>query len=131
MEIKATFPVQFEDSIGQLQFPANLKRSTAATVCCYHMYVQSETREEECLQLKCDSSYFRDQNFTKKLNTLAIFPLCLLPKAHSFQCPPLPLTVAPESIEFKIVDANEDVKKVTATALIHIVGTCQERVRHI
>ena len=144
MEIKATFPVQFDKGIGYLRFPANLKRSPDTTVGCYNLHVegvtlgvgdeaedQQPTSSFEGVCLQCDSSYYRDENFTKQLNTLAIFPLSPTAQHYSFYNPPLPLTVTPEIIYFRIVDLKGEVKEISATALIHIDGTCQERVRHI
>ena len=133
MEIKSTFPVHFDEGIGHLQFPANLKRSTATTICCYNLYIEDENEgKDQCLSLKCDSSYFREEeNFSKQLNTLAVFPFSSKTKYFSFYNPPLPLTVTPETIYFRIVDNDGVVKKISATALIHIDGICRERVRNI
>ena len=132
MEIKATFPVQFEEGVGHLKFPTNLKRSAATTVCCYNLCLEDvNNNEDQCLYLQCDSSYFRDENFTKQLNILAFFPLSSTIKYHSFNYPPLPLTVTPEIIYFRIVDLKGEVKEISASALIHLDGSCQERVRHI
>ena len=134
MEVKSTFSVKFENGVGHLQFPANIKWTNAAAICCYNLYLtgDNENNEEECLSLKCDSSYFREgENFHEQLNTLALFPAFTEKKYFSFQNPPLPLTVAPEIIYFRIVDKEEAVKEISAIALIHIDGTCKEKVRHI
>ena len=60
MEVKSTFSVKFEKGVGHLQFPANIKQTNAATICCCNLYLtgDNENNEEEWLSLKCDSIFF-------------------------------------------------------------------------
>ena len=130
METKTSFKVNFKNGIGEIPFPNVMKRSSDSTISCSSIYIPGVRRgqQNECLFIISDSSYFRKENFDKHFNVLAAFQLKTPSKIYYFQNPPvLPLTTCPQTINVKIVDFDDKVKDITATATFQVVGQCRDK----
>ena len=129
MNTKATFKVKFEHGLGMIRFPDALKRLSEATIRCCSLYVPGNRKiNNQCLFLVCDSSYFRDPNFEKKLNIMTDFPMRATTKFFpAGQNPVLPLTINPENIHLKIVDFDDNVQDISAIGVFEIECKCRDK----
>ena len=129
MNTKATFKVKFEHGLGMIRFPDALKRLSEATIRCCSLYIPGDRKSSnQCFFLVCDSSYFRDPSFEKKLNIMADFPTRATTKFYpAVQNPILPLTINPENIHLKIVDFDDKVQDISAIGVFEIEGKCRDK----
>ena len=133
METKVSYLVTFKDGVGELDYPFVMKHSAAdVDIWCHSLLVPGVPRSKnQCLSMTCEASYYRDEAFEKKPNILAIFQLKSATKLHTFPVAPLPLTVSPQRITFRILDEKEKVKPIQALGLIQIHGYVRDKQIHI
>ena len=85
--------------------------------------------KNQCLYLTCEASYFRDEAFEKQANVLALFQLKSSNKLYYFKDAPVPLTVTPQKISFRILyndGKNKCYKTKGGDISINIAGTIRK-----
>ena len=129
METKTSFKVNFKNGIAEITYPNIMNHSSHSTISCTSIYVPGVRRgQNKCLFITSDSSYFRKENFEKHFNVLGTFFLKTQTKMFYFQNPPvLPLTTCPQTITLKIVDFDDEVKDISATATFQVIGQCRDK----
>ena len=128
MDINTTFKIKFQNGKATIRFPDAMKRMTNTTLQCCSLYVQGDRKFNNiCLFIVCDSSYFRDENFEKKLNILAEFPVRATSKFYPGRHPTLPLTSLPETLNLKIVNFDDEIQDLSAYATFEVKGKCRDR----
>ena len=129
METKASFKVNFKNGIAEIPYPNIMKYSSTSTIACTSIFVPGVRKgQNEYLFVISDSSYFIKENFEKNFNVLGTFFLKTQSKIFYFQNPPvLPLTTCPQTIAMKLVDIDDNVKDISATATFQVIGQCRDK----
>ena len=128
MDTQNSCTVLFKNGVGELTYPESFKRMGGATICCYNLHLPGiPNGGGECLFLISDASYYRDENFINQPNILAMFQLKKKGHLYYFKYPPMPLTITPQKIRFKIVTMNQEVKNVPAVGMFYLSGSCRDK----
>ena len=129
MEVRSSCIVKFIQGRAELAYPDVLKRMEKSTISCLNLHTPGiASLSNQLLFITCEGSYFRDENFDKSENILAMFQMKRKGHLHNFlNYSSFPLSTTPQNLKLKIVNSHKEVKNVSGIGVFHIVGTARDK----